>query len=279
MKLQCKNIELDLSRPKVMGILNATPDSFSDGGLHRHLNQAVDRVAQMIAEGAHMIDVGGESTRPGAADVPEAQELERVVPLIGAIAQRFDVPISVDTSKPEVMTQAVAAGACLINDVRALQAPGALAAAAESGAGVCLMHMQGQPRTMQAAPEYTHVVKEVVEFLQERLEDCLSQGIAASQVCLDPGFGFGKTLDHNLELLRELDSLHTIGCPLLIGVSRKSMIGHVLNVEVSERMLGSVAAALMALERGAAIVRVHDVKETAQAVSMFNAIRYGEVQQ
>lgn len=277
MKLQCKGRLLDLSRPKVMGILNATPDSFSDGGRHHHLSQAIDRVAEMLTQGADMVDVGGESTRPGAAAVEVEEELSRVVPLIEVINARFDVPISIDTSKAVVMRESVKAGACLINDVRALQEPEAVAEAAASGAGVCLMHMQGQPRTMQAAPHYAHVVNDVANFLQTRLEVCLSNGIERTQILLDPGFGFGKTLEHNLQLLRELESLHSLGCPLLIGVSRKSMIGGVLQTDVNNRMIGSVAAAVMSMERGAGILRVHDVLETAQAVKMFNAIRYGDI--
>ncbi|GAB4299099.1 MAG: dihydropteroate synthase [Thiohalomonadaceae bacterium] len=273
MILDCAGKPLDLSVPRVMGILNVTPDSFSDGGRFVDPAVAVARARQMVAEGAAIIDVGGESTRPGAAAVAAEDEMARVVPVIEALAAELPVPISVDTSKPAVMRAAVAAGAGMINDVCALQQPGALAAAAECGVPVCLMHMQGEPRTMQQAPHYTDVVSEVRAFLAERVEVCVAAGIARERLLLDPGFGFGKTLAHNLSLLKHLPLLQELGLPLLVGMSRKSMIGAVLDAPVEERVYGSVAAHALALWLGAAVVRVHDVKATVDALKLVQAVR------
>ena len=267
MQLICGKRTLDLSRAQVMGVLNTTPDSFSDGGSYYsggalNLDIALQRAEQMVREGAAIIDIGGESTRPGAAPVTEQQELERVVPLVEAISANLDTVISVDTSTPAVMAGAAAAGAGLINDVRALERPGALEAAAAAGLPVCLMHMQGQPQTMQKEPHYDDVVAEVGAYLLRRLHACEAAGIPRSQIIFDPGFGFGKTDGHNLALLRELRSLAPPDIPLLAGLSRKSMIGRLLQREVDERLAGSLALALLAAQRGAKILRVHDVAET-----------------
>ncbi|MGS2723725.1 dihydropteroate synthase [Porticoccus sp. GXU_MW_L64] len=268
--------------PQIMGILNVTPDSFSDGGqLYHHQHVNLDRVLrtaeQMVADGAGILDIGGESTRPGAAPVSVDEELDRVIPVVEALAQRLDVVLSVDTSSPPVITAAAAAGAGLINDVRALQRQGALQAAAATGLPVCLMHMQGDPGSMQADPQYGDVVQEVMDFLDQRVADCLAAGIEQNKIVLDPGFGFGKTLAHNLALFRALPSLAARGLPVLVGVSRKRMIGTILSDQgvernVNERLLGSVTLALLAAQRGAAILRVHDVKQTADALRMWAAI-------
>ena len=266
-ELDCGGRRLVLDRPRVMGILNVTPDSFSDGGRYLDPGAAVERAWRMVEEGADIIDVGGESTRPGAAPVPPEEELRRVVPVIEAVAAKLPVPVSVDTSKPEVMGAAVAAGAGLVNDVRALRAPGALEAAAELGVPVCLMHMQGEPRTMQRAPAYRDVVAEVRAFLLERVAACEAAGIPRERILIDPGFGFGKTLEHNLALMRRLDAFVETGLPVLVGVSRKSMIGALLgDAPVERRLHGSVAAAVVAACKGAAIVRVHDVAPTVEAL-------------
>ena len=272
MILDCAGNPLDLSQPRVMGILNVTPDSFSDGGQFVKPDEAIAQALRMVEEGAAIIDIGGESTRPGAAEVSVEEELARVVPLITALAPELPVPISVDTSKPEVMLAAAEAGAGMINDVYALRREGALAAAAQSGLPVCLMHMQGEPRTMQAAPHYNDVVAEVSAFLAERMAACEAAGIARENILLDPGFGFGKTLDHNLTLLKHLDELHKLGAPLLVGMSRKSMIGLVLNAPVEQRLHGSVAVATLAAQGGAQIIRVHDVQPTADALKMVAAV-------
>lgn len=266
---------LDLRRPQVMGILNVTPDSFSDGGKHHLLDQALYSAEQMLQDGATIIDIGGESTRPGAAAVSLSEELQRVVPLITAIRQRFDCVISIDTSKAAVMSAAVQAGADIINDVRALQEPDALTVAASLGVPVCIMHMQGAPRTMQHAPQYEDVVQEVYQFLLDRARQCQQAGIASSQIILDPGFGFGKTLAHNYQLLAALSQFVASGYPVLAGMSRKSMIGQLLDVPVTERLSGSLACATLAAYAGAQIIRVHDVKETVQAVHVAAAARYG----
>ncbi len=266
--------ELDLSRPQVMGILNVTPDSFSDGGKHQPLEQAVAAAAQMLQDGATILDIGGESTRPGAAEVSLEQELERVIPVISALRSRFDCVISIDTSKAAVMSAAVQAGADIINDVRALQEEGALATAAALQVPVCLMHMQGAPRTMQQAPDYRDVVQQVLAFLLQRALDCQQAGIAATQIILDPGFGFGKNLTHNYQLLAAMDKFVQSGYPVLAGMSRKSMIGQLLDVPVTERLAGSLACATLAAYAGAQIIRVHDVKETVQAVRVAAAARY-----
>ena len=255
-----------------MGILNVTPDSFSDGGRFAARDAALRHAEAMCTEGAAVIDVGGESTRPGAAPVSVAQELDRVVPVIERIHRELDVVVSVDTSSPEVMREAVRSGAGLINDVRALQRPGALQAAAESGVAVCLMHMQGEPGTMQDAPHYQAVVPEVCAFLRQRLEAAVQAGVALERIVLDPGFGFAKNLAHNLSLFRHLERIQTLGRPVLVGVSRKSMIGKVLGHEVGGRLYGSLGLAALALTKGAHILRVHDVAETVDVVRMIAAV-------
>ena len=260
--------ELDLSQPRIMGILNITPDSFSDGSRFNQLDSALFHAEKMIAEGAAIIDVGGESTRPGAAYVSEQEELDRVVPVIEQLSQKLDVMISIDTYKPAVMAAACQAGAHLINDIKALQEPDALKVAAQSQALICLMHMQGEPQSMQNHPVYKDVVEEVSYFLNNRVAVCLAAGIAPEKLLLDPGFGFGKTLEQNYELLGRLNEVQS-DYPLLIGVSRKSMIGNLLNRSVDERLAGSIAAALYALAQGARIIRVHDVQATCDAVNVF----------
>ncbi len=261
------------SSVQVMGILNVTPDSFSDGGLFHARDAALRHVEQMLAEGADIIDVGGESTRPGAASVSAQAEVDRVVPVIAAIRERFDVPVSVDTSKPTVMESAVKAGADLVNDVRALQEPGAMDACSRLSVPICLMHMQGQPRTMQQSPQYVDVVQDVCRFFEERIVACEQAGIARSRLILDPGFGFGKTLQHNVDLLRRLDEFSALNLPILVGISRKSMIGTLLdNRPLEGRLHGSVAAAVVAAMKGAHIVRVHDVAATVDAMKVVNAV-------
>ncbi|MBZ2189386.1 dihydropteroate synthase [Alcanivorax sp. JB21] len=258
-----------------MGVLNVTPDSFSDGGRFTGRDAALQQARQMHADGAAIIDVGGESTRPGALPVSEQEELDRVIPVVEAIAAELDTIISLDTSTPVVIREGARAGAGLINDVRALQRPGALDAAALSGLPVCLMHMQGEPDTMQQAPRYDDVVADVLGFLRARVQACEAAGIGRERLLLDPGFGFGKTLAHNLRLLRELDRLTIEGLPLLVGMSRKSMIAKVLGREVDERLPASLALAVMAAERGADILRVHDVRETSDALRMAHAVLHG----
>jgi dihydropteroate synthase len=267
--------ELDLSRPQVMGILNVTPDSFSDGGKYQQLSLALRSAEQMLADGATILDIGGESTRPGAAEVSVEEELNRVVPMISEIRSRFDCVISVDTSKAAVMSAAVQVGADMINDVRALQQPKALETAASLQVPVCIMHMQGVPRTMQQAPDYQNVVQQVYDYLLLRAAECQQAGIAAAQIILDPGFGFGKNLAHNYQLLAALDKFVQSGYPVLAGMSRKSMIGQLLDLPVHERLAGSLACAALAAYAGAQIIRVHDVKETVQAVRVATAARYG----
>lgn len=264
---------LQYPRPLVMGVLNVTPDSFSDGGCFIDPSLAMARVKEMVDEGADIIDIGGESTRPGAAAVPEAEELERVIPLLCQIHDTLEVMVSVDTSKPKVMQAAISAGAGMINDVYALRAPGAIEAVADSSAQVCLMHMQGEPRTMQDNPRYSNVIVEVGDFLAARAEACLAAGIGRDRIFLDPGFGFGKTLAHNLELMAGLDKLLELGFPLLVGVSRKSMFGALLEREVDERLAGSVAMAAIAVWSGASIIRAHDIAETSDAVRVAAAVR------
>jgi len=258
--------------PSIMGILNLTPDSFSDGGRFNRLPAALEHARRMHAEGANIIDVGGESTRPGARPASLDEELDRVVPVIEAIRGELPVAISIDTSKPEVMRAAVSAGASVINDVRALREEGAVAAAAELGVSVCLMHMQGEPRTMQSNPHYDDVVTEVRDFLVARAEVCRRRGIAGSRLLIDPGFGFGKNLDHNLRLLAELDVLTTTGYPVVVGLSRKSMIGAILDRDVDSRIYASVALALMAYLRGAQVIRVHDVGATLDALRVASRV-------
>ncbi len=264
---------LALDRPRVMGVLNVTPDSFSDGGAWCDPGRALDHAQAMVAAGAALIDVGGESTRPGAVPVPPAEELRRVVPVVAAVAGACGVPVSVDTSAPEVMRAAADAGAQLVNDVRALRRPGALEAVVERGLATCLMHMRGEPGTMQQAPAYPGgVVAEVHAFLDERLAACTAAGLPAARILLDPGFGFGKTLDDNLALLAGLGALRGLGRPLLVGLSRKSMIGALLDAPVDRRVHGSVAAALLAVERGARVVRAHDVAATVEALAVWSAV-------
>lgn len=273
MFLQCGYRRLDLSKPIVMGILNVTPDSFSDGGRFTTFNDALARGLTMVEEGVGIIDVGGESTRPGARDVPEDEEIRRVVPLVEALAARTDTPVSVDTSKPGVMRAALRAGATFINDVRALREEGALEAAADSAAAVCLMHMQGKPRTMQLEPSYADVVIEVSQFLQERVATCVAAGISADRLVLDPGIGFGKRIEHNVNLLASLPELLELRRPLLIGVSRKSMFATLLGRAVDERLPGSLAVAVASVLAGASIVRTHDVAETVDAVKIAAALK------
>ncbi|MES9963952.1 MAG: dihydropteroate synthase [Candidatus Sedimenticola sp. 20ELBAFRAG] len=273
MLLDCAGKTLDLAKPRIMGILNVTPDSFSDGGSYAGVDEALTRAQAMVDEGADIIDVGGESTRPGARPVSDQEELDRVAPIIEGIASRLDVPVSIDTSKARVMREAVLAGAGMINDVMALRGDLALEAAAEARVPVCLMHMQGEPRTMQSSPQYDDVVLDIKAFLKERVAACNLAGIPSKRLLLDPGFGFGKTLEHNLRLLADLGSLAELDFPLLVGISRKSMIGTLLDgADVDQRLYGSLAAAVMAVERGASILRVHDVKPTADALKVASAV-------
>ncbi len=256
-----------------MGILNVTPDSFSDGGRYDHIDSALSQAERMLAEGAAIIDVGGESTRPGAEAVPVQMELDRVIPVIERLHAECPLPISIDTSKPEVMRAAVAAGAGLINDVYALRQPGALEAAAQLQVPVCLMHMQGEPRVMQSDPHYHDVLTEVFSFFEQRIDDCVQAGLARQRLLLDPGFGFGKTLHHNLELLAGLARFKALHLPLLVGMSRKSMIGALLDdAPVDQRLFGSLAAAVLAAERGAHILRVHDVEATVDSLKVVEAV-------
>ncbi|MBU9830215.1 dihydropteroate synthase [Rahnella sp. FC061912-K] len=271
MQLTARESILNLTFPQIMGILNVTPDSFSDGGRHNSLDLALRHAEAMINAGATLLDIGGESTRPGAAEVSEDEELARVVPVVEAIARRFDVWISVDTSKAIVIREAARAGMHLINDIRSLQEPGALQAAAETGLPVCLMHMQGQPKTMQHSPKYEDVVAEVAEYFVEQIARCENAGIPKSKLLLDPGFGFGKNLNHNYQLLARLAEFHHFGLPLLVGMSRKSMVGQLLHVSPEQRVTGSVACAVIAAMQGAQIVRVHDVKETVEAMRVVEA--------
>ena len=271
--LDCNGKTLDLSRPQVMGVLNVTPDSFSDGGAFLDPGKAVEQAQRMVGEGAAIIDIGGESTRPGAQPVPVAEELRRVLPVIEALQSTIPVPVSIDTRKPEVMRAAVAAGAGLINDVYALQAQGAVATAADLGVPVCLMHMQGLPETMQDNPGYTDVVDEVAGFLSARAAACIAAGIPSGRILIDPGFGFGKTVEHNLRLLRHLDRLVSQGYPVLVGLSRKSLIGKVLDLPVDNRLYPGIALAVLAAWQGAAVIRCHDVRETVEAVRMCQAVR------
>ncbi|PKQ73077.1 dihydropteroate synthase [Aeromonas sobria] len=266
MQLISKGLSLSLDRPHVMGILNVTPDSFSDGGNFNQIERAIAHARQMVSAGATLIDIGGESTRPGAPDVSEQEELDRVIPVIKRIAAELEVMISLDTSKAGVMREGCQAGAHLINDVRALQEEGALQAAAEARVPVCLMHMQGQPRTMQVEPHYDDLLEEVRGFFDERITACMAAGIAREQLLLDPGYGFGKTLAHNYQLLAAQKELLDYGLPLLVGMSRKSMIGNLLGRPVDERLAGSLACALIGMQHGARIIRVHDVRETMDAL-------------
>jgi dihydropteroate synthase len=272
MQWRCRHRVVDLTEPVVMGILNVTPDSFSDGGRYADAGAAIERAAVMVSEGARILDIGGESTRPGACAVEQGVEIERVVPVIEGIASRLDVAISIDTSKPGVMAAAAAAGACIVNDVYALREPGAREWAASAGVGVCLMHMQGEPRTMQHQPAYHDVVTEVCDFLHAQREACDTAGIARDAIVLDPGVGFGKGLAHNLALLRALPRIAELGSPLLVGVSRKSFIGRILGRPVQDRLAGGLGLAALAVAFGARIIRTHDVGPTRDAIRMVSAV-------
>jgi len=278
MLLRCGAKSLDLSSPKIMGILNITPDSFSDGGvLYRNgqvcLDVVLKRAEAMLADGADILDVGGESTRPGAATVSEQEELDRVVPVVEALVRKLGALVSVDTSTASVIRESALKGAGMINDVRALSRDGALIAAANTALPICLMHMQGQPQTMQNAPHYDDLIADVLNFLKLKTEICLAAGIGRERILIDPGFGFGKTLAHNLALLARLSELGILGSPILVGLSRKSLLGQLLDRSVDERLPGSLALALAAVERGASIIRVHDVAATKDVVSVYNAIK------
>jgi dihydropteroate synthase len=270
--LQCGGHRLDLTRPRVMGVVNVTPDSFSDGGRYLDPAHAIAHARQLVADGADIVDVGGESTRPGADEVSAAAECARVLPVVRALA-RDGAIVSVDTSKPEVIRAAVDAGASMINDVRALRVAGALDAAAASGAAVCLMHMKGDPRTMQQAPQYADVVADVREFLAERIDAARAAGIPGERIAVDPGFGFGKTLEHNVAVMRGLPALAALGYPVVVGYSRKSSLGAITGRGPHDRLAASLAAALVAIARGARIVRVHDVRETVDALAVWTLMQ------
>lgn len=255
-----------------MGILNVTPDSFSDGGLYNSVDKAFQRAAQMVAEGATMVDIGGESARPGAKSISIQEELDRVIPVIEKIHREIEVLISIDTYKPQIMRDAIHAGANMINDIKALRVEGALQIVKENNVQICLMHMQGEPQTMQTAPQYKNVVSEVYDFLAERMQQCLAAGIVKEKIILDPGFGFGKTTEHNLQLLNQLEKFQTLDCPLLVGWSRKTSIGKILNQPEDQRLYGSLAAAVIAIMKGAKILRVHDVKPTIEAIRITLAV-------
>jgi dihydropteroate synthase len=273
MYLRCGPHTLDLSTPVVMGVLNVTPDSFSDGGRWLDASHAIEHALQMVEEGAGIIDVGGESTRPGAVAVSVEEELRRVIPVIAVLAPKVSVPISIDTSRPEVIRAATDAGAALVNDIRALKEPGALAAVAATSAAVCVMHMQGEPRTMQMEPRYNDVVKDVRQFLVERVAACENAGIERDRICIDPGIGFGKRLEHNLALLAKVPTFSSLQLPVLIGVSRKSLIGAIAGRETEQRVFGGVAFATAAVLAGASIIRAHDVAATVDAVKVALALR------
>lgn len=273
MELRLGNRILSLDRPRVMGILNVTPDSFSDGGRFMSPDDALQHADRMAGEGADVIDVGGESTRPGAADLPVQEELDRVMPVIESITQRIDVAVSIDTNKPQVMRAAVAAGACMINDVFALRQDGAVEAAAGTTAAVCLMHMRGKPRTMQDRPEYDSLPGDIIDFLAERVRACRHAGIGAERIVIDPGFGFGKNDQHNLKILANLDAFRALKLPLLVGLSRKRTLGKLTGKEPAERLAAGVAAAVIAVSKGANIVRTHDVGPTVDALVILDAVR------
>lgn len=271
--MQLRTRTLDLSCPRIMGVVNCTPDSFSDGGRYLGVEAAVAHAERMLADGADIIDVGGESSRPGAAPVPEEEECRRVLPVIRSLVERHGCIVSIDTVKPAVMRAACAAGAEMINDISALRAAGALQVAAESGAGVCLMHMRGEPRTMQRAPRYDDVVREVAGFLAARVSACEAVGVPLVRLCVDPGFGFGKRIEHNLALLAGLESLRALGAPVLVGISRKSMLGDLTERAVSDRLAGGLAAVTAAILHGASIVRTHDVAATMDASRVAWAVK------
>jgi dihydropteroate synthase len=272
-QFSCGKYLLTLNRPHVMGIVNITPDSFSDGGKFSSTDLAVEHALKLIAEGADILDIGGESTRPGAAIVSLDEELKRVIPVIEALSKTCNVPISIDTYKPEVMRQAITAGADIVNDIRALQEPNALEIVAQSNVGICLMHMQGTPQTMQLEPHYIDVVSEVKQFLVDRVNAALAHGIVKSRILLDPGFGFGKTRAHNIALIQHLDELNTIGLPLLVGLSRKSVLGSITGADEGQRLYASIAASVISAMKGAKIIRVHDVKATVNALKVVTAIQ------
>ena len=269
----CGKYQLTLNRPHVMGIVNVTPDSFSDGGKFSSTDLAIEHALKLINEGADVLDIGGESTRPGAAVVSLDEELKRVIPVIEALSKTSNVPISIDTYKPEVMRQAILAGADIVNDVRALQEQGALEIVAQSAVGVCLMHMQGTPQTMQLAPQYTDVVAEISQFLLNRMNEAVAHGITKNRILLDPGFGFGKTRAHNVTLIRHLGELNAIGQPLLVGLSRKSVLGSIAGGDEGQRLYASIAASVISAMKGAKILRVHDVKATVDALKVVTAIQ------
>ncbi len=256
-----------------MGIINATPDSFSDGGLNFAAEKAVESALQMVKDGAGIIDIGGESSRPGAKSVPVEEELKRVIPVIKQLRAKSDIPISIDTVKPEVMVQAVNSGADIINDISALSSEISMKAASESGAAVCLMHMQGNPLTMQDSPEYSDISANVISYLEQRVDDCVKAGIGADKIILDPGFGFGKTTEHNYQLFSKLGDLIALGFPVLVGVSRKSMIGNVLNKPITDRIAGGLALATLAVKKGAAIIRTHDVACTSDVIQITEELK------
>lgn len=271
--INCAGRLLELDTPAVMGILNVTPDSFSDGGLFYNLDKALEQAEQMVTAGAKIIDIGGESTRPGARAVNVQQELERVIPVVEALHRELDIIISIDTSKAQVMCESATAGAGLINDVMALRAEGAIEAVLKTGLPVCLMHMQGKPRSMQQNPQYSDVVNEVKTFLQQRASECIARGIDKMKIIIDPGFGFGKSLEHNIELFKYLNEFNEPGYPVLVGASRKSMLGQITGKDVDKRLAGSLALATIAVLRGAKIIRAHDVAETVDAVKVASALK------
>lgn len=273
MIFNCGNFQLDLSQPKVMGIVNVTPDSFSDGGKFSQTNLAIAHAVKLAEEGASILDIGGESTRPNATPVGLQEELDRVIPVIEVLVNQVNIPISIDTYKPAVMQAAIDAGASMVNDVRALQETGALEIVAKSNVGICLMHMQGTPQTMQQNPQYDDVVEEVKVFLNTRLQACINAGCKLGNILLDPGFGFGKTREHNIKLLQNLESFINLGQPLLVGLSRKSVLGQMTGNDVDARLYASIAASVIAAMKGAKILRVHDVKATVEALKVVAAIQ------
>ena len=273
MTFNCGTFQLDLTSPRVMGIVNVTPDSFSDGGKYAATNLAVAHALKLVQEGAAILDIGGESTRPNATPVGLQEELDRVIPVIEALVSQVNIPISIDTYKPQVMQAAINAGASIVNDVRALQEEGALDVLENSNAGVCLMHMQGKPQTMQDNPHYNDVVNDVIAFLQARLQASIHAGIAKNRILLDPGFGFGKSRAHNIALIQQLESFAVLGQPLLVGLSRKSVLGQMTGNDVDARLYASIAASVIAAMKGAKILRVHDVKATVEALKVVSAIQ------
>jgi len=270
--IQLNATNLDLEQVQVMGILNVTPDSFSDGGKFANFEHALKQVELMVRNGVDIIDIGGESTRPGALDVSEKEEIARVIPLLKAIKSRFDIKVSIDTSKAVVMAEAINYGADMINDVRALQNEGCVDVIAQSDIAVCLMHMQGMPRTMQENPQYKNIIDDIVAFFTARIKCCQKKNISKDRLILDPGFGFGKTLEHNYQMLAKFSQFKTLDLPLLAGISRKSMVGNLLNRDVEQRLAGSLAAAIVAVQQGASIIRVHDVAESVDALKVLKAV-------